>query len=85
MALSNPESPDWFEAFTFLMSKPETADVMMETFSETLAQMGVEPSGKDPVTGEPKYGLKDIAQVMGIPETDLDLAIEEAEKQGKPL
>jgi hypothetical protein len=51
---------------------------MIETFRETLEQMGVAPSGTDPVTGEPAYGLREIAQAMGVPEADLDAAVGEA-------
>jgi hypothetical protein len=75
-ALADPSSPAWGEAFGFLVSHPDTAAMMLETFSETLAQMGVEPSGTDPQTGGPAYQLRDVARAMGIPEADLDTAIE---------
>jgi len=55
MALADPSNPAWAEAFGFLSSHPDTAETMLETFKETLAQMGVEPSGTDPVTGEAAY------------------------------
>lgn len=68
----------WGEAFRFLASQPETASLMLGTFRETLEQMGVEPSGADPVTGEPRYSLSDVARAAGVPESQLDVAITDA-------
>lgn len=76
--LSNPEDPAWADAFSFLAQQPETGQLMIETFRDTLADMGIEPSAKDPVTGEPTYGLADIARAMGIPGEDLEAAMEKA-------
>jgi|APFre7841882724_1041349.scaffolds.fasta_scaffold321296_1 hypothetical protein len=76
--LADPSNPAWAAAFAFLSAHPETASLMIETFRETLEQMGVAPSGTDPVTGEPAYGLREIAQAMGVPEADLDAAVGEA-------
>jgi len=78
MTLSDPSNPEWGEAFEFLMQHPDTSQLMIETFRDTMKQMGIEPSGLDPVTGEPTYTLKDVARAMGIPETELDLAVEES-------
>ncbi len=74
-ALADPGHPAWGAAFAYLAARPETAALMLETFRETLEQMGLPPSGRDPVTGEPMYELNDIAQAMGIPATDLDQAL----------
>ena len=76
-ALANPGTPAWAEAFGFLARHPDSAALMLRTLRETLEQMGVEPSGTDPVTGEPGYSLADVARAMGIPEADLDRAIHE--------
>ncbi len=73
----------WGEAFRFLASQPETASLMLGTFRETLEQMGVEPSGVDPVTGEPRYSLSDVAMAMRVPESQLDVAITDAERHRK--
>ena len=78
MALSDPASPDWLSAFAYLSQHPQTSQLMMEIFRETLEQMGIEPSGTDPVSGEPSFTLRDVARAMGLPETELDLAIEES-------
>ncbi len=75
MTLGDPSDPAWGAAFAFLSSHAETAALMLETFRETLESMGVEPSGTDPATGEPAYGLSDIARAMGVPESDLDEAM----------
>lgn len=80
LVLSDPSSPDWLAAFAYLSQLPETARLMLETFSETLEQMGMEPSGKDPLSGEPVFTLRDVARAMGLPETELDLAMEEAQQ-----
>lgn len=78
LSLSDPSSPDWLAAFAYLSQHPDTAELMLETFRETLEQMGIEPSGTDAATGEPAFTLRDVARAMGLPETDLDLAMEEA-------
>ena len=78
MALANPGSPDWGDAFRWLSSHPETAALMQEVFRETLEQMGVEPSETDPLSGEPSYSLADVARALGAPESELDLAIQQA-------
>lgn len=75
MALSDPSSLAWGDAFRFLSSHPETARVMLETFQETLEQMGVSPSGTDPDTGAPAYSLNDVARAMGVPAADMDEAV----------
>jgi len=80
-ALADPSSPVWADAFGFLSEHPETAQFMLDTFRETLQQMGVEPSGTDPVTGEPGYGLADVARAMGVPEAELDAAVKESERR----
>jgi hypothetical protein len=51
---------------------------MIETFQETLQQMGVEPTGADPTTGEPQFILANIARAMGVREKELDASVEEA-------
>jgi hypothetical protein len=76
-ALAKPGSPEWAEAFSFLARHPDSAALMLQTFRETLEQMGVEPSGTDPITGEPGYSLAHVARAMGSPEDDLDLAVNE--------
>jgi hypothetical protein len=78
MVLSDPSDPDWGEALHLLIQHPETSEMMIETFRETLEQMGVEPSSVDPVTGDPTYSLKDVARAMGIPDAELDVAVEES-------
>ena len=78
MALSDPSRPEWGEAFRFLSGHPDTAQLMLETFQETLEQMGIEPSDTDPVTGAPAYSLADVARAMGIPQADLDEAVKDA-------
>jgi len=70
--LSELGNPDWGAAFSFLASHPDTSNVMLETFRETLAEMGVEPSGNDPDTGEPVYTLDDVAKTLGVPTSELD-------------
>lgn len=72
MVLANPQDPQWPAAFGYLASHPDTAKMMLEAFQDTLQDMGAEPSGLDPDSGEPIYTLKDVAQAMGIPETELD-------------
>ena len=80
MALATPATPDWGAAFAYLSRHPETAEMMLETFRETLAHMGVAPTGTDPQTGEPAYSLEDVARAMGVSEEDLDVAVDEAQK-----
>lgn len=82
--LANPGDPRWGAAFAFLSSHPQTAFLMIETFRETLEQLGVAPSGTDPLTGEPSFGLRDIARALGVPESELDAAIAEARPPAKP-
>ena len=77
MVLSNPDDSAWGEAFAFLIRHPDTSQLMMENFRDTLEQMGVEPSGQDPVTGEPSYSLQDVARAMGIPPDELDIPLDE--------
>ena len=48
---------------------------MLETFQDTLKEMGVEPGGMDPKTGEAAYTITDIARALGIPEADLNTAM----------
>ena len=74
MTLSDPTDPAWAEAFGFLAARPETSRLMIETFRETLEQMGVEPSGTDPASGSPAYNLADVAKAMGIPPGELETA-----------
>ena len=81
--LSNPEDPRWADAFSFLAQQPDTAQLVMETFRETLEQMGVEPTGKDPFTGEPSYSLADVARAMGVPADALDDAMAQAAAPGE--
>ncbi|MEN8174871.1 MAG: hypothetical protein ABFS23_03855 [Pseudomonadota bacterium] len=85
MALADPQNPQWAEAFAYLANQPETAQVIMDTFKETLQQMGVEPSGTSPATGEPSYSLADIARAMEIPAADLEVAMEEAAAKSPPM
>jgi hypothetical protein len=76
MALAEPGNPRWGAALAYLSARPETAELILQTFRETLEQMGIAPSGTDPVTGEAAYGIADVARAMGIAETDLDQAID---------
>lgn len=78
LTLSDPSSPGWGDAFRFLAAQPETAEMMLETFRETLEAMGVEPAGRDAVSGEPAYSLSDVARAMGISENDLGEAAQAA-------
>ena len=73
MALADPSKPAWADAFRFLCGHPDTERPMLDSFRETLEQMGVEPSGTDPETGEPGYRLEDVARAMGVPEAELEL------------
>lgn len=76
--LADPLDPNWGSAFALLAARPETADLMIETFRETLEQMGVAPTGTDPATGQPSFALADIARALGVPEADLDSAVVQA-------
>jgi hypothetical protein len=78
--LSDRSDPLWGEAFQFLLDHPRTAELMRESFRATLAQLGVDPSGVDPDTGEPIYGLREVAGTLGMSEADL----ESAPKEPKP-
>ena len=71
-ALANPADPNWGAAFALLADQPETARFMLETFAETLEQMGVVPSGVDPASGEPAYSLDDVARALGVPGAELE-------------
>jgi len=71
-ALADPSDPNWGAAFGLLAGHPGTAQFMLETFAETLAEMGVVPSGIDPVTDEPAYNLEDVARALGVPGCELD-------------
>jgi hypothetical protein len=70
-ALADPTDPNWGSAFGLLSGHPGTAQFMLETFAETLAEMGVMPSGVDPATGEPAYSLDDVARALGVPGSEL--------------
>jgi hypothetical protein len=41
-------------------------------------QTGVEPSDLDPITGEPRYGLSDVAKTIGVPAAGPDATISES-------
>jgi hypothetical protein len=71
-ALADPADPNWGAAFGLLADHPGTAQFMLETFAETLAEMNVVPSGIDPATGEPAYSLDDVARALGVPGAELD-------------
>ena len=81
-ALANPGSPEWAQAFTFLFTHPDTSGVMLETFRETLKEMGAESSGIDPHSGEPVYTLSDVSKALGIAETDLGGAMDDIRTDG---
>ncbi len=80
-ALSNPGSPEWAQAFAYLFTHPDTSEMMLETFQETLMDMGAEPSGTDPDSGEPIFTLADVSKALGIAETDLGGAVDESQAQ----
>jgi hypothetical protein len=82
LTLSNPEDPQWAAAFSFLASHPDTAELILETFRDTLEEMGAEAGRVDPLTGEPVYSLADVARALGIPESALENAFSEARDQG---
>jgi hypothetical protein len=71
-ALADPTDPNWGGAFGLLAGHPGTAQFMLETFAETLAEMGVVPSGVDAASGEPAYSLDDVARALGVPGAELD-------------
>jgi len=73
--LSNPCHSDWFEAFAFLSAQPETAQLMIDAFSTTLTEMGIEPTGIDKTTGKSAYSSADIASAMGINVSELDASM----------
>ena len=68
LVLSDPSNPGWAEAFGYLSTNPETSELVMEVFQETLSQLGVEPSGRDETTGEAQYASADVARALGVPE-----------------
>lgn len=78
--LSDPGHPDWFEAFTYLSEQPETAQLIIDAFSATLSEMGIEPTGIDETTGESAYSSADIARAMGIDASDFEASIAESDK-----
>jgi hypothetical protein len=78
MALATPGTQEWSAAFAYLTHHPDTSQMMLETFQETLQQMGVAPTGTDPATGEPAYSLEDVARAMQISEADLDGSVTQA-------
>jgi len=71
-ALADPGDPNWGAAFALLASQPETARIMLETFAETLEQLGVAPSGIDPASGQTAYSLEDVARALGMPVAELN-------------
>jgi hypothetical protein len=75
MALSQPGSPEWAQAFSFLAAHPDTAQMMLDAFQDTLKEMGAEASGVG-ADGEAVYSLVDVARAMGIPEAELDQAMD---------
>ncbi|MCU0833359.1 MAG: hypothetical protein MUC77_02810 [Chromatiaceae bacterium] len=77
LVLADPTDAAWSQAFRFLCDHPETAGIMLDTFRDTLMELGIEPSATDPKTGEPTYALGDVARAMGIPEADLGAAVSE--------
>jgi len=81
MALATPGTPEWGAAFDYLSRHPDTAQAMLETFQETLEQMGIAPTGTDPQTGDPVYSLNDVARAMGVSEADLDISVEQARQR----
>ncbi len=76
--LSDPSNEQWVQAFAFLFTNPKTSEMMLETFRDTLKDMGAEPGSIDPATGEPVYTLADVARAMGIPESDLSQGVDAA-------
>lgn len=80
MVISDPSSPGRMEAFAFISKQPETAQLMIKTFSDTLVEMGIEPSGVDETTGEATYNVSDIAKAMGVPEDELGESMNESDQ-----
>ena len=78
--LSDPGHPDWFEASSYLPEQPETAQLIIEAFSATLTEMGIEPTGIDEMTGENAYSSADIARVMGIDVSELGVCFAESDR-----
>ncbi len=68
LVLSDPSNPGWAEAFGYLSTHPETSELVMEVFQETLSQLGVEPSGRNETAGEAQYAPADVARALGVPE-----------------
>jgi len=82
LALADPGGADWAAAFAFLAGHPDTAQTMLEAFADTLRDLGVTPGGLDPASGEPVYTLHDVAQALGIPERELERAVQPPETGG---
>jgi len=72
--LADPSDPRWLAAFAWLSRHPETASMILETFRETLEEMGAQPSGVDPRSGEPVFSVEDVARALGISGSDLERA-----------
>ncbi len=83
--LGDPGNPRWAEAFSFLAMEPDTGQLVIEAFRETLEQMGVEPTGTDATSGEPAYALADIAGAMGVSAEDLEAAMTSFRPEADPL
>jgi hypothetical protein len=77
LALADPTDPSWSLVFRFLCDHPDTAAIMLDTFRDTLAERGADPSGSDPQTGEPAYALGDVAPALGIAQANLDSAMDD--------
>lgn len=84
LALADPGNPGWADAFRTLTDNPDTAALMLDTFRDTLEQMGVKPSSANPTTGEPEYSFADVAGAMGVPETGLESAVQESQVESNP-
>ena len=54
--------------------------MMIETFTETLEQVGLEPTGTDFATARPACALADVERAMGVPQADLDDVVKRATK-----
>jgi hypothetical protein len=65
--LADEVDPSWGAAFALFASQPEKAQLMLDTFAETLEQLGVPPSGFDPASGQPAYSLDDVSRALGVP------------------
>lgn len=70
--LADQNDPQWGAAFAYLVAHPATAALMLEVFQETLDQLGVTPSGRDPTSDEPIYTLEDIALALGVSVKDIE-------------